>query len=145
MIQFWWRSGSRFGSGSPKSEIRILRIGGGLCSLSISSLCLFSDTALAACNVNSFYGVYLWSAGHVPHDSSNPRSWKSHSVLRDGSGVNYWIHNHMNFTYWNQGQPDNSGGHENCVNIWPNHNYEWNDEECNKQYCFVCENRNIDT
>ena len=41
VIQFWWRSGSRFGSGSPKSEIRILRIamfGGGLCSLSISSL-----------------------------------------------------------------------------------------------------------
>ena len=37
VIQFWWRSGSRFGSGSPKSEIRILRIGGGLCSLSTSS------------------------------------------------------------------------------------------------------------
>ena len=34
VIQFWWRSGSRFGSGSPMSEIRILRIGGGLCSLS---------------------------------------------------------------------------------------------------------------
>ena len=26
VIQFWWRSGSRFGSRSPKSEIRILRI-----------------------------------------------------------------------------------------------------------------------
>ena len=38
VLQFWWRSGSRFGSGSPKSEIRILRIGGGLCSLSLSSL-----------------------------------------------------------------------------------------------------------
>jgi len=37
VIQFWWRSGSRFGSGSPKSEIRILRISGGLCCLSISS------------------------------------------------------------------------------------------------------------
>ena len=40
VIQFWWRSGSRFGSGSPKSEIRILRIavfGGGLCSLSVFS------------------------------------------------------------------------------------------------------------
>jgi len=37
VIQFWWWSGSRFGSGSPKSEIRILRIGGGLCSLSTSS------------------------------------------------------------------------------------------------------------
>jgi len=36
VIQFWWRSGSCFGSGSPKSEIRILRIGGGLYSLSIS-------------------------------------------------------------------------------------------------------------
>ena len=40
VIQFWWRSGSHFGSGSAKSEIRILRIavfGGSLCSLSISS------------------------------------------------------------------------------------------------------------
>ena len=35
VVQFWWRSGSRFGSGSPKSEIRI---GGGLCSLSIAFL-----------------------------------------------------------------------------------------------------------
>ena len=43
VIQFWWRSGSRFGSGSLKSEIRILRIGGGLCSLSTSSFffCFF--------------------------------------------------------------------------------------------------------
>jgi len=37
VIQFWWRSRSRFGSGSPKSEIQILRIGVGLWSLSISS------------------------------------------------------------------------------------------------------------
>jgi len=40
VIQFWWRSGLRFGSGSPKSKIRILRIavfGGSLCSLSTSS------------------------------------------------------------------------------------------------------------
>ena len=43
MIQFWWRSGSRFGSGSPKSEIWILRIGGGLCSLGASSLFVRSD------------------------------------------------------------------------------------------------------
>jgi len=37
VIQFWWRSGSHFGSVNPKSEIRIIRIGGGLCSLSTSS------------------------------------------------------------------------------------------------------------
>ena len=36
VIQFWWWSGSHFGSGSSKSEIRILRIGRGLCSLSAS-------------------------------------------------------------------------------------------------------------
>ena len=42
VIQFWWQSGSRFGSGSPKSEIWILRIGGGLCSLSISFLLCIS-------------------------------------------------------------------------------------------------------
>ena len=51
MIQFWWRSGSRFGSGSPKSEIRILRIGGGLCSLSASSLLFYigGDRAVDRC------------------------------------------------------------------------------------------------
>ena len=42
VIQFWWRSGSRFGSGSPKSEIRILRIGGGLCSLSAFLVYVFT-------------------------------------------------------------------------------------------------------
>jgi len=35
VIQFWWRSRSHFRSGTPKSEIRILQIGGGLCSLNI--------------------------------------------------------------------------------------------------------------
>ena len=45
VIQFWWRSGSCFGSGSPKSEIRILRIGGGLCSLSIAFLLFIPQTS----------------------------------------------------------------------------------------------------
>jgi len=50
VIQFWWRSRSRFGSGSPKSEIRILRIavfGRGLFSLSASSF--------SCIRMNSFY------------------------------------------------------------------------------------------
>jgi len=49
VIQFWWQSGSRFGSGSPKSEIRILRIGGGLWSLSISSLKWCTTCTLVPC------------------------------------------------------------------------------------------------
>jgi len=53
VIQFWLWSGSCFGSGSPKSEIQIPRIGGGLCCLSISSslmmllICLLIWTFLA--------------------------------------------------------------------------------------------------
>jgi len=42
VIQFCWRSGSCFGFGSPKSKIRILWIGGGLCCLSISSFNIFT-------------------------------------------------------------------------------------------------------
>jgi len=59
VIQFWWRSGSHFGFGSPKSEIRILRIGRGLCSLSTSSyfmyLFLLSDYAVLTAEHNYYY------------------------------------------------------------------------------------------
>jgi len=40
VIQFWWRSGSRFGSGSPKSEIRILR-SVEVCGLWAYLVCIF--------------------------------------------------------------------------------------------------------
>jgi len=59
--QFWWRSGSRFGSGSPKSEIRILRIGGGLYSLSISSSFCVADCI----NYNILYIVISVSSLHA--------------------------------------------------------------------------------
>jgi len=55
VIQYWWQSGSRFGSGSPKSEIRILRIGGGLCSLSIFLvLACFRFTAV----INTLFSIW---------------------------------------------------------------------------------------
>ena len=54
VIQFWWRSGSRFGSGSPKSEIRILQIGGGLCSLSIDFLFYIIYVRRQACQEKKF-------------------------------------------------------------------------------------------
>ena len=47
VLQFWWRSGSRFGSGSPKSEIRILRIGGGLFSVSAFLLQMYTSAVLS--------------------------------------------------------------------------------------------------
>jgi len=60
-----------------------------------------------------------------------------------GLGEEKWTHVHLCCRLWAAGQPDNHGGHENCVNIWPNKNYEWNDANCNSTSCFVCENRNV--
>jgi len=48
----------------------------------------------------------------------------------------------MHFAVWYRGQPDNQGGIEKCVNIWPDRNYRWNDQRCDSRFCFVCENRN---
>ena len=60
VIQFWWQSGSRFESGSPKSEIRILQIGGGLCSLSASSYCYFRARAyIAFCSYFSLFSLFI--------------------------------------------------------------------------------------
>jgi len=53
-----------------------------------------------------------------------------------------WTYSAMDYTLWSAGQPSNFGGDEDCVNIWPRFNYEWNDERCSHRYCFVCEDRN---
>ena len=66
MIQFWWRSGSRFGSGRPKSEIWILRIGGGLCSLSISSCFLCFESRKRSIGRHS---------DHTPRLYPRARTW----------------------------------------------------------------------
>jgi len=47
----------------------------------------------------------------------------------------------MNYTNWDNptGQPDNQGGNEACVNIWPDKDYRWNDYTCSTKMCFICE------
>jgi len=64
VIQFWWRSGSRFGSGSPKSEIQILRIGRGLCCLSISSSFYILNTSLG--EKTNYLRMYLTNLNQWP-------------------------------------------------------------------------------
>jgi len=72
--------------------------------------------------------------------------WKAKSYRRQYDGEAYinWIP--MTYTNWNQhyNQPDNSKGHEWCLNLWPNVDYTWNDVNCGLKYCFVCEHRDDD-
>jgi len=107
---------------------------------------LVSDSAFAGCNTRSWYGVYLWTAGIITRNSSHASySWKLISSILAGSAPNIFvtIFNRMNYSNWYQGQPDNNGGNENCINIFSDQGYKWNDEACDQSYCFVCENRNI--
>ncbi|XP_067266432.1 macrophage mannose receptor 1-like [Chanodichthys erythropterus] len=42
------------------------------------------------------------------------------------------------FRYWNTGQPNNLGGNQNCVMLYPSTQEKWHDYYCNYQYPFVC-------
>ena len=43
------------------------------------------------------------------------------------------------YTHWEGGQPDNSDGDENCVNLEENFNMLWNDMSCHTLQNYICE------
>jgi len=98
------------------------------------------------------YGVFLWTAGYVKHNSGNNfvGTWNFITPVLQIVGplqpdpYYAWGGSFMNYQVWDGGQPDNSGGKENCVNIWPHRGYTWNDDKCYNQYCFVCQDRAVD-
>jgi len=63
---------------------------------------------------------------------------------KNENGVYLWIANvrviwnHRLFAKWNRKEPNNHGGHEKCINIFPQHDYRWNDEPCPTKLCFLC-------
>ena len=67
--------------------------------------------------------------------------WISGSDL-DHEGDFYWYRTGERISYadWSHGQPDNAGGHENCVHLWyQKTKYQMNDWMCNQQAYYVCE------
>lgn len=72
--------------------------------------------------------------------------WSSYDLwigLNDISqeGTMEWIDSSGNdsaFSYWYSGQPDNSGGQENCVVFWNSRYGKWNDYLCSNTYPGIC-------
>ena len=50
-----------------------------------------------------------------------------------------WAGRASNYRRWGQWQPDNWGGGEDCVELWPSGSGRWNDAPCNNQKRYLCE------
>jgi len=94
---------------------------------------------LGACIEHADYGVYLWTAGRRYDDQGTFR-WLLPTRFLQTVGI--WMPMTYKYWDWTTHQPDFYGGDEWCVNMWPNLNFHWNDENCGSKLCFVCENRN---
>ena len=99
------------------------------------------------CNTRPGYGYYIWTAGlRLDPNQLHAFVWQLRTS-RMQVGITREEDDHktnspMNYAHWQADQPDNAGGHEHCVNMWPNRHFMWNDENCAHEYCFVCEDRN---
>ena len=79
---------------------------------------------------------------HDPKEVLN--SWIG--VIRDGSSFKWNDGSAFSYQNWNTGEPNNSGGKENCVELYaaPGQKYhdKWNDVPCDTTASYVCKKRN---
>ncbi|XP_060578974.1 perlucin-like protein [Ruditapes philippinarum] len=59
----------------------------------------------------------------------------------DTEGVFKWVDDNsdVSFTDWNEGQPDDGGGKEDCAHFKGSYNLKWNDSECHAHFQSICE------
>jgi len=93
---------------------------------------LLSDDAKKHCKQND-KGVYLWTAGHRAGHTPEFQWWLN---ARRGYDTKK---RPMNYVFWGPYQPDNEGGHQNCV--YMDSEFLYHDEGCHVTGCFVCESR----
>jgi len=82
-------------------------------------------------------GVHLWTAGHRAEESMEWEWWLTRRRGYD------WEKLPMDVQYreisWGPKQPDNAGGHENCLYV--DSDFKEYDETCETSRCFVCDSR----
>ena len=44
---------------------------------------------------------------------------------------------------WFPGQPNNDGGEQDCMQLYGNYHYHWDDNECEKTNPFICEKSSV--
>jgi hypothetical protein len=71
-------------------------------------------------------------------------STKDHSFWTGGTdlgseGKFYWTYSGeaFNYTCFDNNQPDNLAGKENCLHLWNGN--KWNDNDCASKFRFICE------
>lgn len=47
--------------------------------------------------------------------------------------------NILGYTNWYTQQPDNLGGNQACVQLYPQFNFKWDDYWCDNQLNIICE------
>ena len=100
---------------------------------------MFAGDKWSQCNTRSGKGIYIWTAGQWSNPNHKSRFvWKSADGSQEVMGYTNWDKSEDGYQ-----QPNNAGGKENCVNLWPNFDVKWNDEQCDHEYCFVCEDPRV--
>ena len=74
-------------------------------------------------------------------DPANEWTWIGLSDFHKEGGWMWSDVSEVSFTLWSEGQPDNSGGEEDCVHI--NYPTRWNDIRCHYTHHSVCKSRAV--
>ena len=45
----------------------------------------------------------------------------------------------VEYTDWSPSEPNQNGGEEDCIAFFPVQDFHWNDEHCNVNAFFICE------